>query len=78
MSKEESEYNQIRGYLVVAKDGELTHCYVSEGFVIECEERLLAPDNPKVRRMEQRVIELLKEISKIDKDFKFYYGWTPK
>jgi hypothetical protein len=73
MSKEEPE--QINSYWIKAEKGKLTHYYLATKSIIESEEKLLEPDNEEVKELEGKIIELVKKISEIDKDFKFYYGW---
>jgi hypothetical protein len=76
MSKEEPE--QIHSYWIKAENGKITHYYRATKSIIESEVKLLEPDDLEVKKLEDKVIELLQKISKIDNDFKFYYGWDTK
>jgi hypothetical protein len=73
--KEPERIEVIHGCLVEADNGKLTHYYMATTCTIESEEKLLEPDDPEVKRLEDKILELLQKISEIDKDFKFYYGW---
>jgi len=79
MGKEEPEQIEvIHGCLVKAENGKTTHYYIAKRIIIESEEKLLEPDDPEVKRLENKILELLQKISEIDKDFKFYYGWDER
>jgi hypothetical protein len=79
MGKEEpKQIEVIHGCLVEADNGKLTHYYMATTCTIESEEKLLEPDDPEVKKLENKVIKLLQKISKIYNDYKFYYGWEAK
>jgi hypothetical protein len=74
--KEPERIEVIHGCLVEADNGKLTHYYTATRHIIESEEKLLEPCDPEVKKLEDKILELLQKISEINKDYKFYYGWA--
>jgi hypothetical protein len=63
MSKEETE--QIHSHWIKAENGKITHYYRATKSIIESEVKLLEPDNLEVKKLEDKVIELVKKLAKL-------------
>jgi hypothetical protein len=59
MSKKEPE--QIHSYWIKAENGKITHYYRATKSIIESEVKLLEPDDLEVKKLEDKVIELLQK-----------------